>query len=86
MYSHLAVLNPLYGGVGPYGGSVGFRRSHCRFSAGIFNIVNRQETLTASGGTTGEIIDDIDKRYPGFKKECIDPQGKPYGFQEIYLN
>ena len=36
MYSHLAVLNPLYGGVGPYGGGVGFRRSHCRFSAGIF--------------------------------------------------
>ena len=25
MYSHLAVLNPLYGGVGPYGGGVGFQ-------------------------------------------------------------
>jgi hypothetical protein len=37
MYSHLAVLNPLYGGVGPYGGGVGFRRSYCRFSVGIFN-------------------------------------------------
>jgi hypothetical protein len=25
MYSHLAVLNPLCGGVGPYGGGVGFQ-------------------------------------------------------------
>ena len=29
------------------------------------DIVNRQETLTASGGTIGEIIADIDRRYPG---------------------
>ena len=50
------------------------------------DIVNRQETLTAGGSTIGEIIDDIDRRYPGFKNECIDPQGKPYGFLEIYLN
>ena len=50
------------------------------------DILNRQETLTANGSTIGEIINDIDKRYPGFKKECIDPQGKPYGFLEIYLN
>jgi len=32
-----------------------------------------------NGHTVGEVIDDIDKRYPGFKKECIDNQGKPYG-------
>ena len=50
------------------------------------DIVDRNETLQANGHTIGEIIDDIDKKYPGFKKECIDNQGKLYGFLEIYLN
>jgi hypothetical protein len=50
------------------------------------DIVDRKETLEANGDTVGEVIDDIDKRYPGFKKECIDNQGKPYGFLEIYVN
>jgi len=30
MYSHLAVLNPLYGGVGPYGGGVGFQPEYSK--------------------------------------------------------
>jgi molybdopterin converting factor small subunit len=50
------------------------------------DIVDRNETVQANGHTIGEIIDDIDKKYPGFKKECIDNQGKLYGFLEVYLN
>jgi len=42
--------------------------------------------LEANGHTVQEVIEDIDKKYPGFKKECIDEQGKLYSFLEIYIN
>jgi len=50
------------------------------------NIVEKKESLEANGKTVREVIEDIDKRYPGFKLECIDPQDKLYGFLEVYIN
>jgi sulfur-carrier protein len=42
--------------------------------------------LEANGHTVQEVIEDIDRRFPGFKKECIDEQGRLHGFLEIYIN
>jgi molybdopterin converting factor small subunit len=42
--------------------------------------------LEANGRTVQEVIEDIDRRYPGFKKECVDEQGKLYSYLEIYIN
>jgi len=39
--------------------------------------------LEANGKTVKEVIEDIDKRYPGFKLECIERAGKLYGFLEV---
>ena len=46
MYSHLAVLNPLYGGVGPYGGvsvfaghTVGFQPEYSQFLHNVTTIL-----------------------------------------------
>jgi len=50
------------------------------------DIVKRNNSLTANGHTVREIIEDIDKKYPGFKQECIDAQGRLHGFLEIYIN
>ena len=50
------------------------------------NIVNDMEMVDASGETVMQIIEDIDRRYPGFKAEVVDERGKFYGFLEIYLN
>ena len=50
------------------------------------DIVEKKEALEANGKTVREVIEDIDKRYPGFKLECIDAQDKLYGFLEVYIN
>jgi molybdopterin converting factor small subunit len=50
------------------------------------DIVDKFDAVQASGNTIREIIEDIDRRYPGFKKECIDDRGKVHDFVEIYIN
>ena len=50
------------------------------------DIVKGIQTVEASGETIMEIIEDIDRKYPGFKAEIIDEVGKFYGFLEIFLN
>ena len=50
------------------------------------DVVERNDSLEANGHTVREVIEDIDRRYPGFKQECIDEQGKLMGFLEIYIN
>jgi sulfur-carrier protein len=50
------------------------------------DITKKNVALEANGRTVQEVIEDIDSRYPGFKKECIDEQGKLHSFLEIYIN
>ena len=50
------------------------------------DITKKNLTMEANGHTVREVIEDIDRRYPGFKKECIDAQGRLHGFLEIYIN
>ena len=50
------------------------------------DIVKGNECIEANGRTIREVIEDIDKRFPGFKKELIDPSGRVPGFFEIYIN
>ena len=50
------------------------------------DITKKNLTMEANGHTVREVIEDIDRRYPGFKKECIDEQGRLHGFLEIYIN
>ena len=50
------------------------------------DITKKNLALEANGHTVQEVIEDIDHRYPGFKKECIDEQGKLHEFLEIYIN
>jgi molybdopterin synthase sulfur carrier subunit len=50
------------------------------------DVVNNVTEVQASGSTIREIITDIDHKYPGFKKECLDEHGKIHEFIEIYIN
>jgi molybdopterin synthase sulfur carrier subunit len=50
------------------------------------DIVNGHTYLKATGTTVRDVIEDIDQKYQGFKQECIDEQGKLYGFLEVYIN
>ena len=50
------------------------------------DVVNKNDSLEANGHTIREVIEDIDRRYPGFKRECIDEEGHVHSFLEIYIN
>ena len=50
------------------------------------DITKKNLLLEAKGNTVQKVIEDIDRRYPGFKKECIDAQGRLHEFLEIYIN
>jgi sulfur-carrier protein len=52
----------------------------------FFDITKNNLVLEANGHTVQEVIEDIDKKYPGFIRACVDEQGRLYQFLEIYIN
>ena len=52
----------------------------------IQKTVGGQRALTAEGGTVAELIDDIERRYPGFRSQLVDDGGQLHRFVNVYLN
>ena len=52
----------------------------------FYDMTKNNVVVEANGRTVREVIEDIDRRYPGFKKECVDEQGKLHSYLEIYIN
>ena len=48
--------------------------------------VNGQALVEANGKTIGECIDDLERRYPGFKKQLCFKNGKLLDYFDIYIN
>ncbi len=49
-------------------------------------LANGEHTISASGQTVGEAIDEISKRFPALSPRLRDEHGAPYPFVTIYLN
>lgn len=45
-----------------------------------------QEEVTAQGATIGQLIDDLEKRYPGIKERLCDESGQVRRFVNIFQN
>jgi molybdopterin synthase sulfur carrier subunit len=52
----------------------------------IQRVVDGQRQLSAEGVTVAELIEDIDRRYPGFRAQLVDERGQLHRFVNIYLN
>ena len=52
----------------------------------IQQAVNGQREFKADGGTIRELIDNIDRDYPGFAGRITDDRGELLRFVNIYLN
>jgi len=46
-----------------------------RLAALLHSYTNGQDTLTVDGRTLGEVMDDLDRRFPGIAFRVIDEQG-----------
>jgi molybdopterin synthase sulfur carrier subunit len=45
-----------------------------------------QTTVTVEAADLGSAIDELEKRYPGFKDRLLDQQGQLRQFVNVYLN
>jgi len=52
----------------------------------VQKVTGGQRTLQASGGTVSELLDNLDRQYPGFLSELRDDQGNLHRFVNIYVN
>jgi sulfur-carrier protein len=48
--------------------------------------VGGQTTVTASGATIGEVLDDLVSRYPGMAGQVLTDEGTLHRFVNVYLN
>lgn len=49
-------------------------------------IVGGEKSVSGEGGTIGQVLDDIEARFPDFKSRLIGEDGKLHQFIGIYLN
>lgn len=49
-------------------------------------MVGGVKTVKADGKTISQVLDNLNKNYPGFKDRLITPEGKLHQFVNIYLN
>ena len=49
-------------------------------------LTNDQEVVQAAGANVGELIEDLEKSYPGIKERLCDQNGNVRRFVNIFLN
>ena len=57
-----------------------------RLNPYLRTFTNNQTEVEVNCKTVSECINDLDKKFPGIKKQMIDEKGKLYFYLEIYLN
>ncbi len=57
-----------------------------RVTAVLQKLTGGQKTIEACGATVGEVFDDIERRFPGFRAQMYAEDGKLHRFVNIYLN
>ncbi len=56
-----------------------------RVTANLQKMVDGQRSLQGEGASVGELLDDLESRYPGFKGQIV-TDGQLHRFVNIYLN
>ncbi|MSR65276.1 MAG: MoaD/ThiS family protein [Verrucomicrobiae bacterium] len=57
-----------------------------RIPTPLRKLTNEQETVAASGTNIGQLLEDLEKQYPGIKERLCDEQGQLRRFVNVYLN
>lgn len=52
----------------------------------IQRVVDGQRELDAEGSTVGELLSNLNSRYPGFAEQIMGADGELHRFVNIYLN
>lgn len=57
-----------------------------RIPTPLRKLTQDKDTVPASGATIQEIVDNLEKQYPGLKERLCDEKGELRRFVNIYLN
>lgn len=57
-----------------------------RITAVLQKLTNGQKQVQATGETVGDVLEDVEARFPGFKGQVYGEDGKLHRFVNIYLN
>ena len=57
-----------------------------RIPTPLRKLTNNEELIEVSGSTVGEIIAELQSRYPGFQERLLDENGQIRRFVNIYVN
>ena len=57
-----------------------------RIPTPLRKLTNELEVVQASGATIGEVIDSLDKAFPGLRERIVDDAGQVRRFVNIFLN
>lgn len=57
-----------------------------KLPSAIARYTGDQTEIESEGSTISEVIDNMEKMYPGIKRKFVDESGKVYRFVRIYLN
>src|SRR3989304_10354461 len=57
-----------------------------RVTAVLQRVVGGEKAVTGEGETVGQLIEDLDRRYPGFREQVLTEAGVQQRFVNIYLN
>ena len=49
-------------------------------------LVGDQRSVPAAGATLAELIDDLDRQYPGIRARLVDDQGHLLSFVNVFVN
>ena len=57
-----------------------------RIPAPLRKLTNNQEEVPATGSSLGDILEELNRTYPGFAKRIVNEQGEIRRFVNIFLN
>ncbi len=61
-------------------------KAKVRIPTPLRKLTKEQETVAASGASIGDVLNDLEKQYPGIKERLCDEQGQLRRFVNVYLN
>jgi molybdopterin synthase sulfur carrier subunit len=57
-----------------------------RIPTPLRKVTNGSDEVSAAGNTVGEIIEDLERNYPGLKERICEADGRLRRFVNVYLN
>jgi molybdopterin synthase sulfur carrier subunit len=57
-----------------------------RVTASLQKLVGDQKAVVGTGETVGEVLTDLEQRYPGFQTQVLTEEGAIHRFVDVYLN